>query len=397
MLLKIIELSKEGAQKVSKGANELYPRDLEGSVKSCTPGEWLYLKNSRKNLHYLAFVNPLAINSPIAHLTVQQEPTDNTEEQILFELIGNAVTKRNFYLNYDKGCRLIYGNADCLPGLIVDSYVNAVVIQINTAGIDKYREQIKKYFNDKFEDKKIYLLDNENYREREALPIYEKEEIESDLEIVENNLNFIVEKQKVQKVGYYYDHRENRARAKSLVEKLTNKPERGLDLFSYVGSWGLNLLAAGVDHITFVDQGDMNASTMKNLDLNGYSKKGTFVRENVFEYLKEQKSEKNKYNIICSDPPAFCKSKKDERKAYDGYLKLHKMLIDLLEPNSILIACSCTLYIDWNSFQKNIEEAAFAKQRKIQLLDCGVQGFDHPTTNLNNKNSYLKYFAYRVV
>jgi 23S rRNA (cytosine1962-C5)-methyltransferase len=72
------------------------------------------------------------------------------------------------------------------------------------------------------------------------------------------------------------------------------------------------------------------------------------------------------------------------------------MLLDLLEPDSVLIACSCTLYIDWNSFQKNIEEAAFAKNRKIQLLDCGVQGFDHPTTNLNNKNSYLKYFAYRV-
>jgi 23S rRNA (cytosine1962-C5)-methyltransferase len=394
--LKIIELSKEGAQKVTKGANELYPRDLEGSVKSCTPGEWLYLKNSRKNLHYLSFVNPLAINSPIAHLTIQQEPNAMSEEQMLFSLIERSVTKRDYFKEYNKGCRLIYGNADYLPGLVVDAYKNAVIIQINTAGIDKYRVQISKYFTDKFQDKKIYLLDNEIYRQREALPIYEKVEIEQDLEIEENDLKFIVEKEKVQKVGYYYDHRENRARAKTLVKKLSNKYSRGLDLFSYVGSWGLNLLSGGVEHMTFVDQGDMKESTIKNLDLNGFSENGIFIRQNVFDFLKDQKAEKVKYNIICSDPPAFCKSKKDERKAYDGYLKLHKMLIDLLEPDSILIACSCTLYIDWTSFQKNIEEAAFAKHRKIQLLDCGVQGFDHPTTNLNNKNSYLKYFAYRV-
>ena len=121
-----------------------------------------------------------------------------------------------------------------------------------------------------------------------------------------------------------------------------------------------------------------------------------FFTENVFDFVKEAKKNEEKFDIICSDPPAFCKSKKDERKAYEGYLKLHKNLFEILDEGSILVACSCTQYISWESFQKNIEEAAISKNRKIQLLDCGVQGFDHPTTNLTNKNTYLKYLAYRV-
>ena len=112
--------------------------------------------------------------------------------------------------------------------------------------------------------------------------------------------------------------------------------------------------------------------------------------------MKDEVTNNKKYDVICSDPPAFCKSKKEERKAYEGYLKLHRNILNLLTENSIFIACSCTHYVDFSSFQNNVEEAAILSGRKIQLLDCGVQGFDHPTTNLNNKNTYLKYFTYLV-
>ncbi len=395
--MKIFELSKDGAQKIAKGVRELYPRDMGDSIKSSVPGEWVLLKNTRKNKLFLAFVNPLSINNPVAHIL--HEVIDNSvssDEEEFFRLLQASILKRNYYNGYEDCARLVYGNADNLPGLIVDSYINVIVIQINTAGIDKFRIKIKEFFETNYPSKKIYLLDNEKYRERESLPIYEKERIDIDLKIIENNLNIEVQSKSIQKVGYYYDHRENRLRAKNLLKKINKKFEKGLDLFSYVGSWGLHLLDAGVSNVDFVDQGEMDVSVKRNLEINNFSNRGNFIRENVFDFIKNAKTSNKKFDVICSDPPAFCKSKKEERKAYEGYLKLHKNLMDIIEKDGVLIACSCTYYISSSQFQKNIEEAAGARGRKIHLLDLGVQGFDHPTTSLLTKNSYLKYFAYRV-
>ena len=392
----MFELSKDGAQKATKGTKELYLKDLAESIKSCVPGEWVYLKNSRKANYYLAFVNPLAINARVAHILKESEILSEIDKDILFQLIELSVNKRAFFKGYRDCSRLVYGSADSLPGLIVDSYSNAILIQINTAGIDRFRDEIKKFFEIKSPNKKILLLDNEKYRERENLPVFEKETLQTDLELVENELQFRISSDTVQKVGYYYDHRENRRRSGQLIQLMDKNYKKGLDLFSYVGSWGMHFLQAGLENVEFVDQGNMEENVLTNLKLNGFESQGSFVRNNVFDFIKRVKKEGRKYDLICSDPPAFCKSRKEERKAYEGYLKLHKSIFELLDRDSLFIACSCTFYVDLDSFQKNIEEAAFAKNRKIQLLDCGVQAFDHPITNLSNKSTYLKYFAYKV-
>ena len=394
--MKQIKLSKDGAIKVNKGINELYPKDIEDSIKSCTPGEWLYLVNDRKKLTYLAFVNPLVSgNCPVARVIKQINSNIDNELDFLFELIEKSIEKRTLFHSYDGNSRLVYGHADYLPGLIIDSYENYIIVQINTAGIDRFRNEIKKYLEDKF-SKKIILLDNMQYRQREMLPEFEKDSFRDDIIIKENSLEFHVCADTVQKVGYYYDHRENRKRASRLIKDFKKEFNHGLDLFSYVGSWGMNLLNSNCRKMTFVDQGNFENTTNKNLSLNGFEGKGNFIRANVFDFIKEEVKSGTKYDLICSDPPAFCKSKKDERKAYDGYLKLHKNLFKMIEPSGVLLACSCTHYIDFISFQKNVEEAAYQAGRSIQLIDCGVQGYDHPTTNLNNKNTYLKYFAYLV-
>ena len=394
--MKHIKLSKDGAIKVNKGINELYPKDIEDSIKSCIPGEWIYLVNDRKKTTYLSFVNPLVANNcPVSQVIKKVDSTIENELDYLLKLIEDSIRKRSLFHSYDGSSRLVYGHADYLPGLIVDSYENYIIVQVNTAGIDRFRNEIKKYLEEKF-NKKIILLDNMQYRLREMLPEFEKEKITDDIIIKENYLEFHVSADTVQKVGYYYDHRENRKRASRLIKDFKKEFQSGLDLFSYVGSWGINLLSSNCKNMTFVDQGNFEETTNKNLSLNNFSGRGKFVRANVFDFIKEEVKSEKKYDIICSDPPAFCKSKKDERKAYDGYLKLHKNLIKMIEKNGVLLACSCTHYVDFNSFQKNVEEAAFQAGRTIQLIDCGVQGYDHPTTNLNNKNTYLKYFAYLV-
>lgn len=395
--MKQISLSKDGALKIIKGTKELYLKDIEDSVKSCIPGEWIFLLNNKKNQKFVAYVNPLvASNQPLIQVVKEESLSLINEKEYLFDLISKSVSRREMFLEYKDNARLVYGQADYLPGLIVDSYVNLVIIQINTSGIDRFREEIKEYFQTKYPKKKIYLLDNEKYRERELLPKFTAEQISENLVIVENKINYRVTAESLQKIGYYYDHRENRKRASELLSKFDKKFENGLDLFSYIGSWGLNLLRGGCAKMTFVDQGNFSEITTNNLILNNFESRGEFIRANVFDFLKEEVQGNKKYDLICSDPPAFCKSKKEERKAYEGYLKLHKNIFNLLDSNSLFLACSCTHYIDFAMFQKNVEEAAMHTGRKIQLIDCGVQGFDHPTTNLNNKNTYLKYFAYIV-
>lgn len=395
-MLKEISLSREGAKKLHRKNSQLYFGDLEDNIKSCIPGEWVLLKNTKNDKSYLGYVNPLVDNkSSCAHIFCEANQV-NSEQEFLFHLIEKSLFKRTLFKEYVSNARLVYGDADNIPGLLVDAYVNCLIIQINTAGIDRFRNEIKMFFMDKFPDKKVYILDNKKYREREMLPFYEEENVSEDILVLENGLKFSISKESMQKIGYYYDHRENRKRASHLIQKFEKRFQRGLDLFSYVGSWGINLLNAGCQTMKFVDQGNFEKDINTNLELNGFSEKGNFLREDVFKYLKKMSEDGIKFDLICSDPPAFCKSKKEQKKAYEGYLKLHKEIFKLLEPSSLFIACSCTFYIDYDSFEQNIIEAASLTGRKIQLIDVGLQGFDHPTEKIINKNTYLKYFAYLV-
>jgi len=392
--LKKIKLSKNGALKVFKGNNELYFSDFEDSIKSCTPGEWVLVENSKKSQHFVAYINPLvANNSPCGYVMMEYTGKEFEAEALLKSLIHKAIYKRQIFKGYEVCSRVIFGEADNLPGLIADAYKNYVVVQINTAGLDRYRDLIREILIEKFDNKKIIFLDNERYREREGLPAHPAEPIEEDLLIEENGLELTVCSGSIQKVGYYYDHRENRLKAQSIMNRMNRKFTKGLDLFSYVGSWGLNMLKADCENVTFVDQGNFEESISRNLEMNGYSCRGSFVRADVFKYLKECTET---FDVICSDPPAFCKSKKEEKRAYEGYTKLHRAVFKLLAKDSLFFACSCTHYIDHESFQKNIKDAAKLSGREIHLLEVGMQGFDHPVKSLHDKNSYLKYFVYLV-
>lgn len=395
-MLKEISLSRDGAVKLQKKNYELYFGDIEDNVKSCIPGEWVIFKNTKKNISYIGYINPLVDNKFCCAHVFSEASGILDEKEYLFSLINLSISKRELFRGYKANARLVYGNADSIPGLLVDSYKNCLIIQINTAGIDRFRTEIKDFFAKKYTEKKIYILDNKKYREREMLPFFENQDEIDDVKVIENELHFEVNKDVLQKIGYYYDHRENRKRASELVKKFNKKFRNGLDLFCYVGSWGVNLLEAGCEKITFVDQGNFESSVENNLSLNNMSEKGSFVRDDVFKYLKSMNDERQKFDLICSDPPAFCKSKKEQKRAYDGYLKLHKEIFRLLEKDSLFIACSCTYYIDYDSFERNVQEAAIQTGRKIQLIDVGIQGFDHPTEKLINKNTYLKYFAYLV-
>lgn len=389
--------------KVIRGERELSEKDVEEIQKGLIPGEWFCLVDATAQKKYVAFVNPHAdifykikILKPVEWNFVTTASEVEVAKDLISNLLSVSLKKRELFNDYQSGCRLVYGLSDCLPGLIVDKYKKYIFVQVNTAGLDRFRELIGNTIQSAFPDQKVIFFDNEEYRKAEVLPIHNKETIDEDLEILENNIHYKIPKTVMQKIGYYYDHRENRSKLKNLLKRLNIKKEKGLDLFSYVGSWGLHLLSAGIEEVEFVDQGQMQTAIENNLALNNFSGRGNFVRSDVFKYLDQAMAENKQYDVIVSDPPAFTKSEKNKAMALQGYEKLHWKAMKLLADEGLIVVASCTHYASHEELDKTVQDAALRNGQKIQLLDMGLQGFDHPMSGLKDKSFYIKYLVYFV-
>lgn len=401
--MKSILILPKASLKVFRGECELSEKDVEEIPKGLSPGEWVHFIDKTGAKKYIGHVNPysesffkikIVKNVPLEWLSKKNE--SEVAIEIIRERIVQAANKRKMFLNYNDGCRLVYGSNDHLTGLIVDVYKKYIFIQINVAGIDRFRKDVGMIIQEIFPNHVVRFFDNPQYRKQEVLPVYEAEAIDEDLLIKENNIDYIVSKKTLQKIGYYYDHRENRQKLLTTLLGLNIKKAKGLDLFSYVGSWGLHLLKGGVAHVDFVDQGDMALDIESNLKLNQFAGQGLFFRSDVFKYLDEAYTQKKFYDIIVSDPPAFTKSEKNKNTAIGGYEKLHQKAMRLIEDKGIFVAASCTHYVSHEELDKTVQVSAMKNNQTVQLLEIGMQGFDHPVKGFTDKGFYIKYLLYIV-
>lgn len=394
--MRVLPLSKSGINKIKSHSTELKSNDIEDSIRSIPPGEWCVFSANEE--HLMGFINPLIedkytcayVLAKISHVDTKEL----TPEFFIRDKIKRAWDKRNSFKSYALGARIFYGMSDGLPGLIIDHYENASIIQINTAGIDRYRELIKKTVEE-ITGVTSYFLDNTKYREKEFLPTYETVSY-PELIVIENGLKFKIRPEVLQKVGFYYDHRENRFNLMRILDRLDVKAQRGLDLFSYAGAWGMSALSAGVQNVDFVDQGDFEIEVNESLKLNGLADRGKFIRKDVFRFLDEMINQNIKYDVILCDPPAFAKSSLQRDQALEGYSKLHRKVLKCTAKNSVCAFSSCTHYVSHDDFQKNILDAAKKEGKKLQLIHVGMQGWDHPIQSLADKSNYIKSYFYIV-
>jgi 23S rRNA (cytosine1962-C5)-methyltransferase len=391
-----VKLSKSGYNKLKSYSTELKVSDLEDSVKSFLPGEWVIYFYEHE--FFSGFINPMIDEKfPVGQVLSQISKNDSlsfSPEVFISNKIVKALNRRKVFNGYDQGSRLFYGIKDGLPGLIVDAFQNICLIQINSAGVDRYRDEIKCEL-EKLLDKPCVLFDNKKYREKENLPIYESE-LSEDIKVMENELRYFLKKEVVQKIGFYYDHRENRRNLQRLIHDLNLPLSQGVDLFCYAGAWGINALNAGVKHMDFVDQGDFDGTVMTNLKLNNFEGRGKFFRDNVFKFLDEAAQNNIKYDLILSDPPAFTKSISQKKEAIEGYQKLHRKVFKIASRGSICCFSSCTHYVDHHEFIQTIVDAGKKENKSIQLLYSGIQGWDHAISTLDEKASYIKSYFYYV-
>lgn len=292
-------------------------------------------------------------------------------------------------LTQTTGYRLINAEGDGIPGLIVDVYDQVVVMQSSTLGIDRLKPWIVDWINSHIKPAAIYEKSNLPSRREEGLGDTQgflSGASQDEIVFKENGILFSTSLCKSQKTGFFLDHREMRLWVKELSRK-----KRVLNAFSYTGGFTLYALAGGAATVDSMDiSEDALACAKKNVALNGWNPDNyQFFCENVFTGLRQHDLS---YDLVILDPPAFAKRQKDIVQACRGYKDLNRVAMHKMPPQSLLLTCSCSHYIDEELFQKVLFQAGIEARRQVRILGKHRLAFDHPINLFHPESNYLKSF-----
>jgi 23S rRNA (cytosine1962-C5)-methyltransferase len=313
--------------------------------------------------------------------------------ELLRRRVGDAIARRRGKREKASACRLIYGEADLLPGIIVDRYRDCLVLQTLSSGADALKSQLIDILKDALEPAGIVQRNDVKARRLEGL-----EEIRSvvwgavpdEVEIIEDGIRFVVDLLRGQKTGFFLDQSENRIAAKRFASG------RALDCFSNTGAFALHF-ASRCESVLAVDiSSDSLALARRNAELNGI-RNIDFELRNVFDYLRELESEDRRFDTLCLDPPAFAKNRKALSGARSGYKEINLRAMKLLKPEGILITSSCSYHMSEPDFFNMLCDAAHDCHRYIQVIERRSQASDHPMLAGMPETHYLKCFFIRVL
>lgn len=317
-----------------------------------------------------------------------------TPEKALETNLERAIKLREkFFREETNAYRLINGEGDNLPGLVVDRYNDILVIQITTLGMEKLKPWLLERLISRLKPRSILERSLGPSRQEEGLNDYEAwiyGEANFTTEIIENQARFIIDFTHAQKTGFYLDQREMR----KLVRKIA-KGRRVLDCFAYTGAFSVNALMGGAERVELVESSAYSLTVaQKNLEANGFKAEVyTLHNGDVFSFLRQKKIDSD---LIILDPPAFAKKKGDVISACRGYKDINRLALQHLPPEGLLLSFSCSHYVDDNLFQKVLFEAALEAGRRVRLLQRMRHSFDHPINIFHPESHYLKGFLLYV-
>jgi len=353
-----------------------------------------------------AFLGSGVINKK-SKITVRMIGTEHADQimadpQTFYdEKIQAAYDLRKLHYNIKDSYRLVYGEADFIPGLIVERYCDVnknvyLVVQFSTLSCEVFRKEIMHVLRKIIKPYGVYEKSDAPSREKEGLPLrscWEGEVREEKIVIRENDVLIEVDLANGQKTGYFLDQKDNRRYVASLCQG-----KRVLDTFTHTGAFGLNAVKGGAKEVISVDISPEAVELVnKNIELNGAGKKMKAVCADVFDLLKEYEKNGEKFDVIILDPPAFTKTAKNIEKAYGGYKEINLRAMRLLNPNGILVTCSCSYFFDSEHFYGMVMKAAEDSKKRVQVLAKFGAGPDHPVLLGYPKSEYLKCAVCRVI
>jgi 23S rRNA (cytosine1962-C5)-methyltransferase len=292
--------------------------------------------------------------------------------------------------------RLVFGDSDLLPGLVVDRFGDILVVQLASATMEKHKDDVVAALVQVCKPSGILFKNDSAARDAEGLSSY----VETAFGLVpewvaleENGVKFEAPVIAGQKTGWFYDHRMNRARIAPYV-----KGKRVLDLFSYIGGWGVQAAAFGASDVMCVDASAFALDGVeRNAGLNGLTDKVACLEGDVFEALKQLKAAEERFDVVIVDPPAFIKRKKDLKNGEAAYRRLNEQAMRLLNKDGILVSASCSMHLPEDDLQNILLTSARHLDRNMQLLERGSQGPDHPVHPAIAETRYIKSLTCRLL
>ena len=299
-----------------------------------------------------------------------------------------------------SSCRLVFGEADFLPGIVIDKYEDVLVMECLTLGMERYKEQLanlmKQIFQkDGIQIRGVYERSDAKEREKEGLSRVKGfigAEFDTNVEITENGVRYMVDVVNGQKTGFFLDQKYNRL----AIQKLC-KGKRVLDCFTHMGTFALNAGIAGASEVTGLDISEFAVEqATENAKRNSLSDTVTFRAANVLDELPKLAAAGEKYDVVILDPPAFTKSRQATKNAIKGYREINMKGLKLVKDGGYLATCSCSHFMTQELLAKTIREAARATHKRLRQVEYRTQAPDHPILWSSDESYYLKFYIFQV-
>ncbi len=343
------------------------------------------------------FIN---LNSKIRVRLMTRDVSREIDRDFLYERVKNAWEYRKKVVDTGS-CRLIFGEADFLPGLVVDKFSDVLVVESLALGIDRLKEQIIEILKeilrqDGIEVRGVYERSDAKVRQNEGMERVKGfigKEFDTNVQIEENGVKYLVDVKDGQKTGFFLDQKYNRL----AIQKLC-RDARVLDCFTHTGSFALNAAVAGAREVTGVDASELAVEqASKNAILNGVQDRAKFLCRDVFELLPELEKKGEKYDVVILDPPAFTKSRSSIKNAVKGYREINLRAMKLVKDGGFLATCSCSHFMSYELFTETIGQAARNVHKRLRQVEFRTQAPDHPILWAADESYYLKFYIFQVV
>ena len=393
--LPILRLKKNEERRLRAGHIWIFSNEVDNKATPLTafaPGQAAVIEDAKGQVLGTGYVNPHAL---ICARLVSRDPRYVLDQSLLTHRLNIALALRERFFA-EPFYRLVFGDADALPGLVVDRYGDVLVVQITTAGMERVKDEILAALSKVIRPTAIWLRNDSSIRALEGLPSYSEAafgDMPETVELVEHGLRFEVPLRTGQKTGWFYDQRMNRARLRAYA-----KGARVLDIFSYLGGFGLHAAAAGATEVVCADSSATAVAGIKrNAELNGLSERVKIEQGDAFDLLRRLRTERERFDIVVLDPPALIKRKKDIKEGTLAYRRLNQMAMQVLGKDGILVSCSCSYHLARESLRDVLLQASRHVDRFLALIEEGHQAPDHPVHPAIPETAYLKAFIARLL
>ena len=392
----IVTLKKGEGRTVKAGGLWIFDNEIDSIMGGFTNGDLVEVRDFDGYPMGIGFINQ---NSKIRVRLLTRNVKAEINEAFFEKRIQNAWDYRKKVVD-TSSCRLVFGDADFLPGLVIDKFSDILVVQSLALGIDRYKEMIVQLvkeilLKDGIRIRGVYERSDAKEREKEGMQRIKGflgEPFDTNVEIIENGVKYIVDVKDGQKTGFFLDQKYNRL----AIQKLC-KGERVLDCFTHTGSFALNAGIAGAKSVLGVDASELAIKQAeKNARLNGLENTVHFQCEDVFELLPELEKQGEKFDVVILDPPAFTKSRNSVKNAIKGYREINLRGMKLVKNGGYLATCSCSHFMSYELFTKTIHQAAGNVHKRLRQVEFRTQAPDHPILWAAEESYYLKFYIFQV-